>query len=404
MASTSEETKQSVLDYFGATWGDGSSGKTTKRQEMNYVRFDRDVHLTVGSGDKEKVYARRTNAEKQSSTTFKYGQLKLFLSELSFLNIYFDPDLHKNSKVVYVGAALGTHIATLAKMYPMIEFHLYDPQPFHDEVLEPVDNIFMYNTMFEDSDVEEWAERKENGENIFLVVDIRNIKYDSNVSKRNRKAWFANEKLVIDNMNLQQTWHEKIKPNKSLLKMRLPYSEDFMNQKQNMFEYMDGIIYLQQFAGPTSSETRFVPSDATDDGDYKKITYDIRIYEKMLSSHNLEMRLFGKFINPFSIEYKDIGQQDNIAEKIGLTNDYDSTAATIIIMDYMTKFGVYVSYDGFYELARNIFDQIGIGTAWNRNLRGVREGEKFITENGDVVDQDRKSEFDDYEEDPDNNE
>ena len=59
----------------------------------------------------------------------------------------------------------------------------------------------------------------------------------------------------------------------------------------------------------------------------------------------------------------------SIAEKIGLYNDYDSTAATIIILDYLTKFRVNPTYEQFYSLAKNIFIEVGKSNFWNYNLR-----------------------------------
>jgi hypothetical protein len=187
---------------------------------------------------------------------------------------------------------------------------------------------------------------------------------------------------VINDHLLQQKWVETIKPTKSLLKFRLPYNEQFVSDEFKQFNYLDGIVFRQQFASPSSSETRLVPSDPNPDGIYPKRNWDIAIYEKMLSSHNRDLRETAKFVNPLSDLIPEIKIGDLIAEKIGLLNDYDSTAATIIILDYMAKFGIHPSYSAFYKLAKQLFISIGNSTVNSYNLRGRRAGGFFIDEDG----------------------
>ncbi len=395
-----EKPESSLLELLKSTWGAGSENVIKKSEK--YIAFDRNIHFTFGEGDRQIPYRPRTAEEKRKATTFKYGQLKLFLCELMFLNFYFDPKKHKKPQVLYIGAALGTHIAALANMYPMIEFHLYDPQPFNRKVLDPLSNITIYQQFFTEDDVEEWVDKRENNEAIFLIIDIRNTNYGIIKNpKENQAAYRKNEKYVWDDMLFQKNIFEQIKPTKALLKMRLPYYQSFMTKDEIQYKYLDGIVYRQQFAPQTSSETRLVPHDADEKGEYPERTWDIRTYENTLSSHNKELRETAKFVNPFSINSKKIKSNDFIAENIGLQNDYDSTAATIIICDYLIKFGIDPAYDQFYELAKQIFITVGESIGYKYNLRGMREKNFFVDEDGKVLVQKSKiSEAEDPENDP----
>jgi len=387
------KTGADVLALLTDKYGIGSISKTEKesKEKNKHISFDRNIHFTFGEGDKQLQYTTRSKKEKEAATTSKYGQLKLFLAELIFLNLYYDPNIHKNAKIIYVGAALGTHIAPLARMFPMIEFHLYDPQPFNHEVLDPVKNIIIYEELFTDEDSKVWIEEKEKGSSIFLIVDIRNLKYGKvEHPSTNQAAFRKNEQYVWDDMLFQRKIFEDIKPTKALLKMRLPYYENFMTKDETLYNYLDGVIFRQQFASQTSTETRFAPHDADEDGVYPERVWNIRTYENVTNSHNKELREKALFVNPFSTNNKNIKFDDPIAENIGLYNDYDSTAATLIICDYLIKFGVSPSYDEFYTLAKQIFIEVGKSNIWNYNLRGIRLKENFIDEKGNVIEQEPK--------------
>jgi hypothetical protein len=352
------------------------------------ISFNRNEHFTFGTGDPMRDYTRRADKEKLNPVNVFFGQAKLFFSELAFLNLYYDVDQHKSAYFVYVGGALGTHINPLAFMFPKLTFVLYDDRPYHDKVLDSKiegnpPNIQLKSKLFGDDDVKEWRQRQERGKHVFLVVDIRNTAYTKIAApRRDQAAFMKNEQLVIDDHLLQQQWVETIKPTKSLLKFRLPYNEQFVPNEFKQFNYLDGIVFRQQFASPSSSETRLVPSDPDADGIYPKRNWDIAIYEKMLSSHNRELRETAKFINPLANLDPKIGIGEPIAEKIGLLNDYDSTAATIIILDYMTKFGIQPAYPAFYALAKQLFISIGNSIVNHYNLRGRRAGGFFIDEDG----------------------
>lgn len=370
-------------------------GKSGKKDDNSYVIFDKNKYMTFGQGDEEIKYEKRSAEEKFNSTSFASGQHKLLFCELNFLNIYFDMEKHKDPVIVYIGAANGTHTATIAKMYPMIKFELYDPEKFNLEALGNLENVSMYNRQFSESDTKHWKNESEKGRNIFLIVDIRNLNYRNDIktkTKKGQQEFFENEKLVWEDMLLQEKWHREINPTKSLLKFRLPWYETFVTKTN--YEYLDGIVYRQQYSRKTSSETRFVPYDRDENGKYKTRMWNIKVYENLCSYHNRIVRISKRFVNPFSLHNDGINEDDPIAEKLALYNDYDSTASAMIVMDYLFKFGISPEYDTFYVLFKNIDIDSGKNLYWNFNLRGrskEESGGRFIDENGEEMEQKRKT-------------
>jgi len=189
-------------------------------------------------------------------TTFHSGQLKLFMSTLQFLTKY----SRSNTHVVYPGAAPGTNIAHLAKYFPKITWHLYDPRKF-DPKLKNINNIIMTNDFFLPEHIEEL--KSNNYNSMLLISDIRVC---DDMSEEN----------IDRDMKLQATWVKELRPDYSQLKFRLPRLDD-------SYEYFSGIPYLQMFAPVSSTETRLVVSKKNIDILYD---YDLDAYEGLMYYYN----------------------------------------------------------------------------------------------------------------------
>ena len=102
--------------------------------------FNKNVHYTIGDGDGNEEYSKKFKGDKTH-----WGQLKLFSSELQALNLYYNPE--EIDLVVYVGAATGNHLYVLHKLFPNLNFVLYDTNPF-DERLYKIKNFEIKNEYF----------------------------------------------------------------------------------------------------------------------------------------------------------------------------------------------------------------------------------------------------------------
>lgn len=366
-----------------------------EEKKVELTIFDRNKHFTFGEGDETSQYRGRTKMEKMQSANVAYGQLKCFLEVLQFLNLYYDPNMHENAQVLYIGAALGTNIGVLANMYPMVQWHLYDKSKFNERVLK-AKNIFLHKKNFDDEEEDKWIDIAKR-DAVFLVSDIRNTAYDPSTKniESNKINSLKNEQMVWDDMQLQAKWVKAIQPTQALLKIRFPYYFPYVTKVE--YEYLKGTIYRQAWQRPTSSETRFVPSQPDDKGVYPAAIYNIKAYENVCFHHNMFTRQKLVFTNPFAANNPDIKPNDKIAETIGLNNDFDSTLTTVIICDYLLKFGVNPTFSGFKSLAKRIFEGVGDGMIWKYNLYGSRNitgdnSSKFRKEDGSFLKQTKEGE------------
>ncbi len=280
-------------------------------EEGKYVHFDKKNLFTFGNGDGQCEYKSHT---KFKNNNLHLGQLKLLLSEMQAIIYYLDTTVTKT--VVYVGAGPGYHIYVLSKLFPTLEFHLYDHRSDWDERLYKEKKIHVNNNYFEADDVKRWQMFQ--GE-IFFISDIRDLSVGD--EKQKNKDLEAFEAKVGADMFLQQEWVEKIKPKVSLLKFKLPYPGE-ERKKQN---YLDGSVYRQIFPRPASTETRLLVTALA----YRD--WDLEKYEKICAYHN-------QVIRPRALYYNLLNNsKDHIYSERGLYNDYESTAFTQIIIDYLKK-------------------------------------------------------------------
>ena len=293
-----------------------------------YVYFDKKNLFTFGNGDSQIEYQREGTLN-----NIHLGQLKLLLSEMQTIIYYMDTTLIKT--VVYVGAAHGYHIYVLNKLFPTLQFHLYDISDKWDKRLYKEENIIIYNRYFDEKDVKKWKESKEE---ILFISDIRNLEVGLEEDKKINLTAF--ETMVREDMIIQKEWVEQIKPSLSLLKFKLQYP----NEEKKKEAYLDGTVFRQIFPRQSSCETRLLVSALA----YRD--WDLRSYERMNAYHNRVIRPKALFFNPID------GSKNPIYNKKGLTNDFESTAFTIVVIDYLKKINMKVTETNIKKILDFILD------------------------------------------------
>jgi len=189
-----------------------------------------------------------------------WGQLKLLMGEIDFLNwADTDDNIHI---VVYAGAAPGNHIPFLSLLFPKLFFILYDPADFD---IEPSSTIVIRQEFFTDEVAHLYK-----GMGVIFISDIR-------LGSDNEKE---HEHLVHKDNCSMERWVEIMEPMRASLKFRFPF-----DWKDPSYRYLNGTIHVQQFAPPTSAETRlWIGSDRD------KRLYDVKSYEEKLFYYNTEYR------------------------------------------------------------------------------------------------------------------
>lgn len=260
-----------------------------------------DIKSTFFTADDIQIpYTRSTGRVK---TIAKWGQLKLGLELLQTIVTFWDPAEAPDLTVVYAGAATGQNIGLMARMFPMITWHLYDTGNFDMKALT-LDNVIIYRKYFTDETMEEWRIKVLDGMKIFFISDIRTVGVE-HIKKMTNEMY---EQKIREEMDMQQEWVEVINPYRASLKLRLPYYNQEVPSSRTM-EYLAGIIIKQSFAGPTSSETRLIPM-RNEEGNYHRVVYDNSDYENKMYYYNVVLREHGRYFNPITKgeDYDDDGE------------------------------------------------------------------------------------------------
>ena len=299
--------------------------------------------LIINDSTLRTTYRQRTDDDKFA---IHWGQLKLMLSEIEFLSIYWDINLIPNPTCVYAGAAPGIHITLLSQMFPKINFDLYDPADFK---IKETPRIKIFNKKFDDDVATLYSNRND----VFFISDIRTADYKKiqqealtrrgiNKFEKNGKpigpyllikealaeAASINEDQIWSDMTMQEHWVHLINPAHALIKFRLPYP---LNGEDIKVKYLKGIVYWQIWPPQTSTETRLKPVKNSQNV-YESADWNIIEYEQWCFHHNTVDREQTFYINPFT------GTNDPI-DFPELLNDYDSVAHASILKLYFEKFG-----------------------------------------------------------------
>lgn len=183
------------------------------------------------------------------------GQRKLLLSEIDFFNRHASGGA--SITAVYAGAAPGTHIILLKKMYPNTTFHLYDRAPF-DPILRKFDGIHLHSELMTDDVAQKMA-----GSDLF-ISDIRTT---------------TQSPSIISDMRMQESWVKTMKPKMAQLKFRLPFDWE------GDFTYLGGELRIQAWPRPRSTEMRL---ECT--ADSPEMSYAIRNIEQKMCYYNARIR------------------------------------------------------------------------------------------------------------------
>lgn len=194
----------------------------------------------------------------------KNGQMKLFCNELMLFLFYglLDTPL----TVVYAGAAPGHHFEASVRLFPKIKWHLYDDR----EIMIKHPNVTIHEQLFDVKEAEYWATQPD----VVFFSDIRSVGH------KDSEGYYI-EGSVKDDMEAQQQWVEIMRPQLACLKFRLPYIAGY--RPNTTVSYLPGELFVQVFAGATSTEARLVVTPQ----DYgKRQIYDAAEIENRFFYHN----------------------------------------------------------------------------------------------------------------------
>ena len=221
---------------------------------------------------------------RELKSVIPWGQRRLFLAELEFLSLHAAAQQHSPpqpssppsphslpalpssastgpppppSTVVYAGAAPGSHLSYLARLFPELTFVLYDTAPFR---VQAGGNVQLKAELFDDSTACEWSGRSD----VLLVSDIRS------------RDLFHHSVADVDaaieaDLAAQMRWVEAMLPARALLKFRLPWDG-------GSTPYLQGELRLPVWGSQTTTECRLIPSVPLTYTTYHHSTYEQQMF------------------------------------------------------------------------------------------------------------------------------
>ena len=199
------------------------------------------------------------------------------MSELLLFGELFS-DANAEAVVVYAGAAPGRHLALLARLYPRIAFHLYDPAAF---AVPATPQFYVHQDFFTDETAASWRNRCD-----VFISDIRLT------SETGADGWSPQaEAQIAADMAAQARWTQTIAPRAgALLKFRPPYLAPGATLK---FRYLAGDVFWQAWAPRSSTEGRLLARPP-----YAEVEFDVAAYEAGCAHHNTARRAWATYALP----------------------------------------------------------------------------------------------------------
>jgi ubiquinone/menaquinone biosynthesis C-methylase UbiE len=344
---------------------------TCSYQKMKINTIKKPLYRILPDTMKCEKYHRRT---KEVKNVIHWGQRKLLLSEIEFLNVFLgvalksailnEPNETKSQSatvalksailnepnetndfngnkftletikcikpvyIIYTGSAPGTHILYLSQLFTFAHFELYDPREFSKK-LDMCPRIKTHIQYFTDETANEWRAENHPDKIILLISDIRTGDTETMTS-------IEVEECVKNDNQYQMNWYNIINPFMAMFKFRLPYNSD------GITSYLNGDIYLQAYAPATSTETRLI---VMANAGLKQ--YDDRQFEEKLFYFNNYERVHN---------YNNILYDIPIKYKYGIKNNYDGASEISILENYCKIYG---NFNENADIKSNVIRMIG---------------------------------------------
>ena len=263
--------------------------QSLKIYDKNFTSKNRFLKLSSKRFDND------NDSSERFSTTEHWGQRKLLLTEIEFLTNY---TTNNKYLVVYAGAAPGAHINFLSKLFPQIDFHLFDTNEFSVIRTEAVK---AESEKFSDKFAKKYGD---SSNHILFICNVHTFIPNSNP-----------DDSLMNDMRDQMEWYRLMKPRASLLNFRLP-------RTPGKTPYLKGELVIEPWASRRSTECRLIV-----DKDFKLTSYDQSEFENSLL----------RFQNEKRIKYYEHNMDDSETE--GLDHCYDCRAEIFILQEYLTKIG-----------------------------------------------------------------
>lgn len=210
--------------------------------------------------------------------------LKMLCNDVDFLT----KKAETGDKAIYIGGSIGAYVLLLAKMFPTVQFDMYDHN-LSNSVKKAKEESFMPPNL--EHKPENFSEKVAaqlllkdgiKGNKLLLMSDLRNI---------TRNAWgnkghvAVTDDNVVNDLHLQENWVQLLRPRSSQIKFKLPYHGSVQ------YSYLKGEANTQLFGKHSTSEIRLtVDAPLEESREFPRYMYDKQKHEDSMYYHNFVTR------------------------------------------------------------------------------------------------------------------
>lgn len=260
-------------------------------------------------------------------------ELELLIARLNFIVRYWDPS-RPNPVAICVHSGNNKHIYTLAKLFPMITFDVYNEESPNNPI---VLNVKINKSKFDIVDTLKYS-----GKNILFMYNFTpSLTYDE-TEESDRQ----NNTVLEREMKKQRDLYEVLKPVIALLRFEpIRYSLDI--EESVSFSYMDGDIYFTSYSDELHYHTYLIPNSSL-----PIRTWKMKEYQEMVFYHQNVVRPKLNFVNPLN------NKNENIDLSLNFKNGFDESSFAFSVRQYFQKFNVNVVDEQMKMVLKDLYQNI----------------------------------------------
>lgn len=282
--------------------------------------------------------------------------------EAKFDNYSFDITVNEYTPIILVSSEfVQIYMRVLSTLFSNIHFICFNIMGNASKKFIGFPNLTVIDKVFELEDCERMQEIFNNHENFYYINDVHYYPNMDEFKKCLNEDYYdeyfnridCNQFLELNeeginyaqvNMMNQYKFYHILNPKKSLLYLRFPYIRD--DESADIFEYLNGKIFLQCWAGFTSNESR-IEVDGYDQNKVDVKNYDIDHYENQMFYFNSIKRSTYWLVD---VNILELG--------LGYDHGYDSAAEIFIIEKYLDSINITKDNEDYYSEFKNVSKNI----------------------------------------------
>lgn len=251
-----------------------------------------------------------------------------------FINSIVTLNEQKRALIVYIVGTPTDHIAKLIKLYPFLDFDIYDELPLGSKLAEAINSSkSKINFINRNPTIDELKQYDNEDNNVFLINEYtdKRIRIEPDYSNSSHEEMIrlktefhnAKEDIIREDAVKIIEMTTAVNAKASMVKFRPPHY--YLSKQQKNFEFFNGTVIMPIFSDPKSGNCRMIVIDYVN-----KVKWDYIKFAGILNTWNYDTKeKLG--LNPFT------GDPNPLPNQLG--NHFEICTLFSLIRDYYFVIG-----------------------------------------------------------------